>query len=653
MLAGLDVWFPHQGRRARCSGRSCRSAGAARRSITAQLGVVIALPDLIIALLGSVEILLPTPDDAVLSLRMDVLGAVDVPAGDSSSWRRRCTTPTCSGIFELSGDMGFYLRAVRPAAVRALGRRLSRRSSTRRARCRRGCSTCGARARPSTLGEGVEVVLDVLRRRHLEHAAVRRAVPARGERRGAAHHLHGARAGSASTCCSCSSRSSSSPAPAPGVSISAGDKELFGVDLSRASRGPRAVVRHRPRVVHVLRASTSTSASTSGTRPGGEPREIHDVGDRRRDRAGGRRARGRRSSRPTRGRAASMTERRAAGGPVGAARPVRSRLRQSVAPLNRDDDGVRRVRAGDRPDRRGPTSRSAVGRRRRAGVARRLVRACAVRPARRRRAAVVAVVRADDRRACASATTGSGSAPTSAASARSVCRAPEESIFPDHRREAVGSRQPGAARPPRREHDRTVDGRAARGDLTTTTPSCGSRRRRADAALGRRGRSALTYADGGRSGRRRAGAERTRLRVTPSHAACGGWRHDRPAPPPVAAAGPRRRVAARIPARARWAPRPCRSRSRSPGPRSRATSACSRPHRVAAVAPARSSAAIRSPGAADVETTTSRWSSSPRPDLPWRYTPAGPGTDGRPRPWLALVVVDEAAEDIVYGDRTG
>ena len=47
--------------------------------ISAQLGVIVAIPDMIITLLGSVEMLLPTPDTAVLSLRMDVTGRWTCP----------------------------------------------------------------------------------------------------------------------------------------------------------------------------------------------------------------------------------------------------------------------------------------------------------------------------------------------------------------------------------------------------------------------------------------------------------------------------------------------------------------------------------------------------------------------------------------------
>jgi hypothetical protein len=75
--------------------------------ITAQIGVVVVLPDLIIAVLGSVEVLLPTPDEALLSLRMDVLGAVDLPAG-TVMVAASLHDSNLLGVIELSGDMGFY-----------------------------------------------------------------------------------------------------------------------------------------------------------------------------------------------------------------------------------------------------------------------------------------------------------------------------------------------------------------------------------------------------------------------------------------------------------------------------------------------------------------------------------------------------------------
>ena len=77
--------------------------------ISAQLGVIVAIPDLIVTLLGSVEMLLPAPDEALLSLRMDILGAVDVPAS-TVMVTASLHDSNLLGIYELSGDMGFYAR---------------------------------------------------------------------------------------------------------------------------------------------------------------------------------------------------------------------------------------------------------------------------------------------------------------------------------------------------------------------------------------------------------------------------------------------------------------------------------------------------------------------------------------------------------------
>jgi hypothetical protein len=72
------------------------------------------------------------------------------------------------------------------------------------------------------------------------------------------------------------------------------------------------------------------------------------------------------------------------------------------------------------------------------------------------------------------------------------------------------------------------------------------------------------------------------------------------------------------------------------------------PHRVASLAPEEIVRRYPVPGAVDVETNCFPHVEFFAPDLPWRFTPAAAGTDGRLRPWLALVVVDTATEDIVY-----
>jgi hypothetical protein len=47
------------------------------------------------------------------------------------------------------------------------------------------------------------------------------------------------------------------------------------------------------------------------------------------------------------------------------------------------------------------------------------------------------------------------------------------------------------------------------------------------------------------------------------------------------------------------------------------------------------------PGATDAETAYFALVELAAPDLPWRFTPAAPGGDGRLQPWIALVVVEE------------
>lgn len=76
--------------------------------ITAQLGIVISLPEGKIVLLGSISALLPDPDAPVLELRLDLVGEIDFPAGtlfmQASLYDSRLL-----GIIELSGDMGMFL----------------------------------------------------------------------------------------------------------------------------------------------------------------------------------------------------------------------------------------------------------------------------------------------------------------------------------------------------------------------------------------------------------------------------------------------------------------------------------------------------------------------------------------------------------------
>lgn len=119
LLDSLDHWFPLRDGTT-VVGPVLAIGWGSPTIITIQLGVIVAIPDLVVTLLGSLELFLPTPDDAVLTLHMDVLGAVDVPAG---------TITVAASLYDsnllglqLSGDMGFYARLTgQPLFVLSVG----------------------------------------------------------------------------------------------------------------------------------------------------------------------------------------------------------------------------------------------------------------------------------------------------------------------------------------------------------------------------------------------------------------------------------------------------------------------------------------------------------------------------------------------------
>ena len=77
--------------------------------ITAQLGVVLSLPDGIIAVMGSVEALLPTPTAPLITLHMDSLGVIDIGAGTFSLTASLYDSKLLQ-VIDLSGDMAMYLQ---------------------------------------------------------------------------------------------------------------------------------------------------------------------------------------------------------------------------------------------------------------------------------------------------------------------------------------------------------------------------------------------------------------------------------------------------------------------------------------------------------------------------------------------------------------
>ncbi len=75
------------------------------------------------------------------------------------------------------------------------------------------------------------------------------------------------------------------------------------------------------------------------------------------------------------------------------------------------------------------------------------------------------------------------------------------------------------------------------------------------------------------------------------------------------------------------------------------------PHHVEVVDPAEVVRRWPTNGATDVETNYFPLIEFSAPDLPWRFSPAAPGTDGKLRPWLVLVVVEEG-DGVAYSEAS-
>jgi hypothetical protein len=110
LIGQLDEYFP-QAPDNTVIGPVIEIGWGAPTIITAQLGVLLSLPQGVITVLGSLTAILPDPDAPILELNMDALGVVDVPAGTvlvtASLYDSRLL-----GVIELSGDVGLYLSAV-------------------------------------------------------------------------------------------------------------------------------------------------------------------------------------------------------------------------------------------------------------------------------------------------------------------------------------------------------------------------------------------------------------------------------------------------------------------------------------------------------------------------------------------------------------
>ena len=106
LLGNLDQWFPIADG-STVIGPVAKIGWGVPELVTVQLGVVVVVPDLIVMLLASVTVVLPDADAAILTLHADVLGAVDVPAATVTVVASLYDS-TLLGLYDLSGDVGFH-----------------------------------------------------------------------------------------------------------------------------------------------------------------------------------------------------------------------------------------------------------------------------------------------------------------------------------------------------------------------------------------------------------------------------------------------------------------------------------------------------------------------------------------------------------------
>lgn len=108
IIAGLDAWFPLAPGSTAFGLAAQITWGTPETIITGELGIVLALPDVEIAVLGSMELLLP-PDEPLLELHLDTLGSYS--ATDRTVLVvASLYDSTLLGTIDLSGDMALYSR---------------------------------------------------------------------------------------------------------------------------------------------------------------------------------------------------------------------------------------------------------------------------------------------------------------------------------------------------------------------------------------------------------------------------------------------------------------------------------------------------------------------------------------------------------------
>jgi hypothetical protein len=108
IAAQLDTWFPRAEGNT-CFGVSAKLGWGTPAVITAEVGVLISLPEGELAILGSVASVLPDEDTALVELHMDTLGAID-PSEGTVLVTAGLYDSTLARTIHLSGEMAAFAR---------------------------------------------------------------------------------------------------------------------------------------------------------------------------------------------------------------------------------------------------------------------------------------------------------------------------------------------------------------------------------------------------------------------------------------------------------------------------------------------------------------------------------------------------------------
>ncbi|MGI8332710.1 DUF6603 domain-containing protein [Actinomadura scrupuli] len=108
IISQLDAWFPPAEGGSVFGVAAKITWGAPVPIVTGLLGVALVLPDLEIAVMGGVVMLLPSEEEVLLELHMDSLGVIDLP-GRTAMVEASLYDSALLSTIHLSGDMAFYL----------------------------------------------------------------------------------------------------------------------------------------------------------------------------------------------------------------------------------------------------------------------------------------------------------------------------------------------------------------------------------------------------------------------------------------------------------------------------------------------------------------------------------------------------------------